>query len=516
MESSFATALGIALVMGLGAGIVAGWLLARARAQATLLQERNEGAVHQAQLGERLAAAEKTLVARDSDRLAADEALAGVRTRLDKIRDEAARSESDLRQKLGAAQSTVAAQADILDKTRAELAEARERRDAIEGKSSQATARIAELNSELESERRHMEDKLVLLEQAKEELSARFKALANDILEEKSKRFTEQNQANLGALLDPLRTRLQEFQGKVEEVYVNEGKDRSALAEQVKQLMALNQQLSQDAHNLTSALKGQVKTQGNWGEVILERVLESSGLVKGLHYDAQASHAREDGSRAQPDIVIRLPEGKNLVVDAKVSLTAYEQYASAEDQSAREQALKRHLDSVRAHIKGLSAKNYQQIYELKSIDFVLMFVPIEPAFMLAVAQDPELWREAWAKNVLLVSPSTTLFVLRTVAHLWRQEQQSRNAQDIARRGAELYDKLAGFVDDLNKVGKGLDAAKASYDDAYAKLATGRGNVIRQAELLKDLGVKPTKGLPQVLVDLSAPKESIEPSSEKAA
>jgi DNA recombination protein RmuC len=331
-------------------------------------------------------------------------------------------------------------------------------------------------------------------------LKDQFKVLANDILEDKSKRFTEQNQTNLNQLLEPLKIKISEFQGKVQEVYIQEGKDRSALAEQVKQLMTLNSQLSKDAHNLTSALKGQAKVQGNWGELILERVLEASGLRKGHEYEVQESHTREDGSRAQPDVVVHLPEDRHLIVDAKVSLKAYEEYANSETEHQRDVSMKRHLDSVRNHINELSEKNYQQLHGLKSPDFVLMFIPIEPAFMLAIAHDSNLWQDALNKNVMLVSPSTLLFVLRTVAHLWRQEQQNRNAQEIANRGAELYDKLAGFVEDLDKLGERLNQAKDVYDKAYGKFTAGRGNVIRQAEMLKELGIKPSKNLPQKLVD----------------
>jgi len=247
-------------------------------------------------------------------------------------------------------------------------------------------------------------------------------------------------------------------------------------------------------------LKGSAKTQGNWGELILERVLEASGLRKGMEYEAQASVNRDDGGRAQPDVVIRLPEDRNLVVDAKVSLVAYEEFASAEDDPARAAAKKRHLDSIRNHMKGLSERNYQSLYGLKSLDFVLMFVPIEPAFMMAVSEDNALFMDAWNKNVLLVSPSTLLFVVRTVAHLWRQEAQSRNAQEIAKRGAELYDRLTAFVSDLERVGKNIKQASDAYSDAFDKLTRNKGNVIRQAEMLRQLGVKPTKSLPGLLVD----------------
>ena len=238
----------------------------------------------------------------------------------------------------------------------------------------------------------------------------------------------------------------------------------------------------------------------------MDGAVEASGLRKGEEYDVQESHTRDDGSRAQPDVVIHLPEDRHLVVDAKVSLTAYEDYVTAEDEGERNAAAKRHLDSVRAHIKGLSERNYQDLYGLKSLDFVLMFVPVEPAFMLAVTHDRELFMDAWQKNVLLVSPSTLLFVVRTVAHLWRQEAQNRNAQDIARRGAELYDKLVGFVEDLESVGNRLEQAQKAYHTAHNKLASGRGNVIRQAEMLKQLGVKPGKALPAGMVEAATDGE----------
>jgi DNA recombination protein RmuC len=383
-------------------------------------------------------------------------------------------------------------------------------RDQLVAERQRLSNRVAELAAELEAERSRSAEKIELLKNAEEQLSDRFKALASEILEDKAKRFTEQNKTNLDQLLEPLKIRIAEFQGKVHEVYVQEGKDRSALAEQVRQLMALNNQLSKDAHNLTSALKGQAKAQGNWGELILERVLEASGLRKGHEYDVQESHTRADGSRAQPDVVVHLPEERHLIVDAKVSLTAYEEHVNAETDHQRELALKRHLDSVRAHVRELSEKNYQQLYGLQSLDFVLMFIPVEPAFMLAISHDSDLWQDAWKKNVLLVSPSTLLFVVRTVAHLWRQEQQNRNAQEIASRGAELYDKLAGFVEDLDTLGNRLQQAQKAYDGAYNKFTGGRGNVIRQAEMLKELGVKPAKQLPQNLVDAAAEEPRVLP------
>ena len=373
----------------------------------------------------------------------------------------------------------------------------------VEAKTAEAgrlAIEVAQLRNTLEGERNVSQDKLALLLDAKQALSDQFKALANEILEEKSKRFTEQNQTNLGALLDPLKSRINEFQARIEDTYVKEGKDRTALGEQVRQLMELNQHLSEDAKNLTRALRGSSKAQGSWGELVLERVLEGSGLRKGEEYVVQSSHTREDGTRALPDVIIHLPEGRSLVIDSKVSLVAYEEFAVTENELERTAAGKRHMESIKGHIKGLSGKNYQALYSLNSLDFVLLFVPIEPAFMLAVASDRDLFMDAWNRNVLLVSPSTLLFVVRTVAHLWRQEAQSRNAQEIARRGAELYDKFVGFVEDMNALGNRLKQAQAEYDEAYGKLTSGRGNLIGQAQKLRQLGVKPSKSLSPALVD----------------
>lgn len=387
-------------------------------------------------------------------------------------------------------------------------------------KKQELSTEITKLTTTLELERTQYKDKLEFKENAEKQLSSQFKLVASEILEEKSRKFTDQNKINLDQLLEPLKIKISEFQGKVQEVYIQEGKDRSALSEQVKQLMALNNQLSDDAHNLTQALKGQSKAQGNWGELILERVLEASGLRKGHEYNVQVSHVREDGTRVQPDVVINLPENRFLVIDAKVSLTAYEIHTNADSDSERNTAVKKHLESVRSHIKELSEKNYQQLYGLHSFDFVLMFIPVEPAFMLAISHDNNLWLDSWKKNILLVSPSTLLFVVRTVAHLWKQEQQNRNAQEIASRGAELYNKLAGFVDDLNMLGKRLQQAQISYDDAYSKFSKGKGNVIRQAEMLKQLGVKPTKPLSQNLTadpsldDPANPSPRISPIKDK--
>ena len=383
-----------------------------------------------------------------------------------------------------------------------ELARSNERAERFSNEISALKIQLAQQAITLESERMAAAEKLAMLNNAELRLSATFESLANRILEHNSERFTKENQENLDQLLLPLKTRLEEFRNKVDDVYDRESRDRTALVTQVNQLLELNHQLSEDASNLTNALKGSVKAQGNWGEVVLERVLESSGLRKGKEYELRESYTREDGSRAQPDVVIYLPEEKHLIVDSKVSLSAYAEYTKAESGGAKEAAGAMHLDSVRRHIKGLSNKNYQQLYNLKSIDFVVMFVPIEPAFMLTMEQDHDLCEDAWKKNVLLTSPSTLLFVIRTVAYLWRQEQANRNVREIAKRGAELYDKLVGFVADLQGVGNKLKQASECYEGARNKLVEGRGNLIRQAEMLKELGVKPSKDLPGDLVEMA--------------
>jgi DNA recombination protein RmuC len=386
-------------------------------------------------------------------------------------------------------------------------------RDRLREQTAKFQAEIAALQTRLESERQNAQEKLALLSSAREELSNQFKSLASDILEEKSRRFTQQNQENLGQLITALKEKFGEFQQKVESLQKDGIAGRSELKVQLEQLRSLNERLSEDATSLVTALRGSSKTQGEWGEVVLERILESSGLRRDHEYRVQETITREDGSRARLDIIIDLPEGRHLVLDSKVSLTDYSEYCSAADDATRDSALSRHLASVRKHIRELSQRDYPSLYGLNSLDFVVMFVPIEPAFMLALARDGKLWQEAWEKSILLVSPSTLLFVLRTVAHLWRQEQQKRNVQEIVKRGGELYDKLAAFAKDLTEVGKKLGDARDAYDEAYKKLAEGKGNVIRQAEMLRSLGIRPTKQMPQGMRELAMEQELFEDSDE---
>lgn len=387
-----------------------------------------------------------------------------------------------------------------IDQLRSSLQELTTHRQNAEEQVTGFREKIAQLTTTLEAERNAAEEKLALLTSARQALSDQFEKLANDILEAKSKRFTEQNRENIGNLVNPLKEKFGEFQQKVEALQQEGIAGRTELKVQIDQLRSLNERLSQDASNLVNALKGSSKTQGDWGELLLEQLLEAAGLRKGQEYRVQETFNREDNKRARVDVILDLPEGRQLVIDSKVSLNDYDDYCNNQDEGLREAALKRHLASMRAHIKGLSQQNYHALYDLKSIDFVIMFVPIEPAFMLAMANEGNLWQEAWDKNVLLVSRTTLLFVLRTVAHLWRQEQQTRNVQEIVRRGGELYDKLAAFAKDLMDVGKSLNDARDSYDEAVKKLASGKGNAIRQAEMLRKLGVKPTKNLPAGLVE----------------
>lgn len=363
---------------------------------------------------------------------------------------------------------------------------------------SQSEQETAGLQMALQQERRQYEEKLALLTDAREALSLQFKTLANEILEEKSKRFTEQNKENLGTLLLPLAERIQAFSKQVQDTYDKDSKERLTLEVELKHLKALNIQLNQDAVALTNALTGaSSKAQGNWGEMVLERVLETSGLQKGREYRVQVSDTvtRDEGtSRYQPDVIIDLPEGKQLVVDSKVSLNAYTRYCNASDEATRESELKGHILALRNHIKTLSEKRYQDLYHLNTLDFVFMFVPVEPAYLLAVQHDMGLFNEAFEKRIMIVGPSTLLATLRTVASIWRYEYQNQNAQEIARQSGAMYDKFVGFVDSLEKLGKQLDGTRDTWQDAMKKLRDGRGNLIGSAERLRKLGIKSNKQL----------------------
>lgn len=355
-----------------------------------------------------------------------------------------------------------------------------------------ALQRAIRLEAELDSERKQVHHRIESLNEAKEALTNQFKNLANEILEDKTKKFTEQNAQQLDILLKPLQTKLTEFKEQVSNSYEKESRERFALKHEIERLANLNLKMSDEARSLTNALKGDSKIQGNWGELVLESILESSGLRKGEEYLVQDSHTQADGSRLQPDVIIKLPEGRHLVIDSKVSITAYARHTEAANSDEADKELLAHIQSIRQHIQGLSGKNYAGITDIASVDFVLMFIPIEPAFLSALKSAPNLYQEALSKNIVLVCPSTLMATLRTVAHLWRQDQQNKNAMEIARQCANLYDKFVGFVEDLEQIGKRLDQAQSSYHDAFNKLKSGKGNLIKAAEKVKELGVKPNK------------------------
>ena len=360
------------------------------------------------------------------------------------------------------------------------------------------------LNTQSEKDRQAAEEKLTLLADARQNLSDQFQNLANTILEEKSRRFTEQNHDHLQQLLNPLNERIHGFSELVQQTYEKEAKERLTIENELKRLQTLNTQLHHDAKALTTALTGtQNKTQGNWGEMILESVLENSGLQKGREYIVQASSVRHeaDGTqrRLQPDVLINLPDNKQIVIDSKVSLTAYVRYTQSTGAEA-ERELANHVASIRAHIKSLAAKDYTDLEGVKTLDFVFMFVPVEPAYLLALQHDPNLFQECFDKRIMLTGPSTLLATLRTVANIWRNEQQNQNALAIAEAGSKLYDKFVGFVESMDGINKALGQAQSQFQTAYSRLVSGRGNLISSTEKLRKLGIKAGKQLQRDLVE----------------
>lgn len=368
-------------------------------------------------------------------------------------------------------------------------------------------AQLQSKQTELELFQKQSQGNADLLNETRQRLQLEFKNLANELLEDKSKKFTEQNKTNIEGLLNPLSEKIKQFEKKVDEAYEKETKERYSLIQEINKLRDLNSRISIDAVNLTNALKGQTKTQGTWGEVILERVLECSGLEKGREYEVQVSLTNEEGKRYQPDVIVHLPDQKDVVIDAKVSLNAYERYCAVSDEGEKQVALKQHAQSVRNHIKELSGKDYQKLLNIRTLDFVLMFVPVEAAVSV-LADDVGLIDEAFSKKIILVSPATLLATLRIIENIWRYEQQSQNAQHIAKQAGDLYDKFVGFVDDLQGVGSRLKQTQDVYDEAYKKLSSGRGNLVARAESIKKLGAKTGKTLnSQLLSDAQVDEES---------
>eukprot|EP00903_Cladosiphon_okamuranus_P000210 g210.t1 len=384
----------------------------------------------------------------------------------------------------------------------------REQADVLQANLHEKVESERDLSSALATEKTRLEYLQQKLEQQMREIQElqqsnriAFENMANRLLEEKSQKFTQQNQTQLSELLQPLKEKIKHFEDNIERRYLEETRDRVSLKKEIEQLRELNQQLSQDAGNLTAALKGDSKVQGDWGEVQLQLLLEKAGLQKDVHFRTQSSFRDSDGKTKRPDFIINLPDKKHLVIDCKVSLTAYERYCSAEDEKQRAKALKAHLESVRNHIKGLSKKKYQELYQINSPDYLLLFIPVEPAFSLAVQQDQRLFVDALEDNIVLVTNSTLLATMRTVSFIWKQEKQQRSVQEIARQSGQLYDKFVNFVEDLQLVGQRLDSVHNAYEAAMYKLADGKRysqTLIGRAEKLRKLGARTSKQLPAEL------------------
>jgi DNA recombination protein RmuC len=364
-------------------------------------------------------------------------------------------------------------------------------------------SQLAEASKALESARSYyksqqekMDEQKIEVAQIRDNFQREFQNIANKLLDEKAKNFIETNRSSLDILLNPLKENIKAFEDKVENVYKAESDERNVLRGEITLLMALNKQISDEAQNLTKALKGDNKKQGNWGEVILEKVLERSGLVKGQEYRLQASLDGAEGTRLQPDAIIDLPDDKHLIIDSKVSLIAYERLVNAENEEDRKRYSKAHVESIRAHVLNLSSKNYHGLDQINSPDFVLLFVPIESSFSFAVQIDAELFSDAWDKRVVIVSPSTLLATLRTIASIWKQERQNRNVLEIARLSGVMYDKFVGFVGDMEGIGKNIKQSQNAYESAFSKLVEGNGNLTKTAEKIKSLGAKANKQIDQ--------------------
>ena len=434
------------------------------------------------------------------------QSIAALEQDLAEMKSQSINLQNDLRQESSALAKALE-RAQQLEKLEAEMARKEASLQKVQEQAAQYRTEMAELKTVLDEERKQAVEKIALLNEARGQLKIEFQNLAQQIFDEKSRKFGEQSKASLDQLISPLRDQLGSFKKKVEDVYDKESRDRAALYAEIAHLKELNQRISKEALNLTRALKGDSKTRGSWGEVILERVLEASGLQKGREYDLQVSLRDSQGKRYQPDAIVRLPEGKDVIVDAKISLKDYEAYYSAEDPVQKEKALKAHIESLRAHIRALAAKSYEGLEGVRSLDFVLMFVPIEAAFLAAVEKDRALFSEAFEKNIMVVSPSTLLVTLRTIQNIWRYEYQNRYALEIAKRAGALYDKFVGFVEALEEIGRQLDRARTAYQTAYDRLVGGRGNLVRRSQELKALGVKAGKELSQEVLEMAGGETS---------
>jgi DNA recombination protein RmuC len=389
-------------------------------------------------------------------------------------------------------------------RNRSLLRSAEEKNFDLQNQLTEKQIRLAELSTLLQSERKNSEEKLAVLENAEKNLSLQFQSLANQIFEEKSARFGNENKERVTSLLQPLQEQLRVFQKRIDDIQVNDVRERSSLKSEIEHLRELNQQINKEAVNLTRALRGDKKRQGNWGELVLERVLEKSGLRKGEEYSVQKGFRNQENQLLKPDVIIHLPDRKDIIIDSKVPLSAWERFISAEQNDEKKQLLKEHIGNIRKHVGELSAKNYSEIVGIRSLDFVLLFIPIDSSFAVAAEIDEELFGDAYEQRVIIVTPTTLLATLKTVENLWRYEHQNRNAREIADRAGSIYDKLRGFLEDMEKVGKQLATCESTFESAMNKLSRGKGNIISQAGRLTQLGVKAKKKIPRSIRDLSDP------------
>lgn len=386
-----------------------------------------------------------------------------------------------------------------IDKSIEEFEKQRNRENQLNNEKLELSSKLSEVKANYKNLEEKLNSQTNELEKLQERFTQEFKLVANSILKQNSEEFSKAHQKELQDILTPLKEKIKTFESSVEKKYLDETKERSALKQEIKQLLELNNTLNNQAQNLTNALKGDNKQQGNWGEMVLERILESSGLIKGEEYETQFSDTNSDNKRIQPDVLIKLPDSKHIIVDSKVSLVAYERFTNSEEETERDLALKNHVLSVKNHVKHLSEKNYQTGIGVNSPDFVLLFIPIESSFSAAIQGDEGLYNYAWDKKVVIVSPTTLLATLRTIASVWKHERQTKNAIEIADKAGRLYDKFKSFIDDMQKIDRGINATRTAYDDAFNKLKTGTGNLIRRAENIKELGAKTNKSIPQDLI-----------------
>ena len=508
----------IAAVIGLIAGAMVIWLLDRGRLAGAAEQGKSEAAVELATASERIRTLEADKAQASEWRTALDQArneLAQLNERAsrvptleaqivdtERVLEEIRQQAADLREESGRVNAELKAERETIAALRSERQSEKAQREQADAQVNRLTTEQAELNTRLEAERGQAQEKLALLLEAKETLSNQFKSLANDILEEKSKRFTEQNQTNIGQLLNPLKERMTEFKAKVEEIHTKDTEQQATLKAELAQLKDLNRQMTEEAHGLATALKGQAKKQGNWGELVLGNVLDRSGLREGKDFKREVSFNTEEG-RKRPDVIVYLPQAKHLVIDAKVSLNAYTRYVNAEDDLVRQQALQEHVSAIGNRIQELSSRAYFELPGLNTPEMVFMFIPIESAFVEALRADENLFQKAIEQNVLVATPTTLLTSLNIVRQLWRFEEQNAHTAELADRAGKVYKKLVSFLGSMEAVGKQLDKAKESFGSAMGQLYTGKGNLIGQAKEFEKLGVSVQTPLPENLVAKAA-------------